>query len=259
MGLENQHVNEGCPMFVAHSLRGERFDASDDGTGRGTPMVPVAVADTLVSNGDAHSGFRDEKGRVPLTKEICDANAEEARPAEFLRELRRQIGEEAFRVWAHGGPRRVPSSEVLRSGVHGARLRLAAGKGQPIVDDCPLPRPEDLPAGALRELWQRGPDGRSPQERELARQLAEQPSAAVPELSHQVPSWAVRRLTPLEAERLMGFPDDFTRIPYRGKPSDKCPDGPRYKALGNSWAVNCADWLAERIGHVEAILQSEAA
>ena len=75
-----------------------------------------------------------------------------------------------------------------------------------------------------------------------------------------VQPWAaVRRLTPVECERLQGFPDGFTRIPYRGKPADKCPDGPRYKALGNSWAVNCADWLAERIGHVEAILQSEAA
>lgn len=64
--------------------------------------------------------------------------------------------------------------------------------------------------------------------------------------------WAVRRLTPRECERLQGFPDDFTRIPYRGKPADKCPDGPRYKAIGNSWAVNCADWIAERIDQVDA-------
>ncbi|SMO93661.1 C-5 cytosine-specific DNA methylase [Thalassovita litoralis] len=63
--------------------------------------------------------------------------------------------------------------------------------------------------------------------------------------------WAVRRLTPRECERLMGFPDDFTRIPYRGKPADMCPDGPRYKALGNSWAVNCAEWIGERIAEVE--------
>jgi site-specific DNA-cytosine methylase len=63
---------------------------------------------------------------------------------------------------------------------------------------------------------------------------------------------AVRRLTPTECERLMGFPDDFTRIPYRGKTADNCPDGPRYKALGNSWAVNCADWIAERIDQVDA-------
>lgn len=45
----------------------------------------------------------------------------------------------------------------------------------------------------------------------------------------------------------------FTAIPWRGKPADQCPDGPRYKALGNSWAVNCAEWIGERIAHVDAI------
>jgi DNA (cytosine-5)-methyltransferase 1 len=67
--------------------------------------------------------------------------------------------------------------------------------------------------------------------------------------------WRVRRLTPRECERLQGFPDDFTRIPYRGKPADKCPDGPRYKALGNSMAVNVMGWLGERIVAVEHVLQ----
>ena len=58
---------------------------------------------------------------------------------------------------------------------------------------------------------------------------------------------AVRRLTPRECERLQGFPDDWTMIPWRGKPADQCPDGPRYKALGNSWAVPCAAWIGRRI------------
>ena len=62
----------------------------------------------------------------------------------------------------------------------------------------------------------------------------------------------VRRLTPRECERLQAFPDDFTRIPYRGKPADQCPDGPRYKALGNSMAVNVMEWIGERIQIVEA-------
>lgn len=65
--------------------------------------------------------------------------------------------------------------------------------------------------------------------------------------------WAVRRLTPRECERLQGFPDDFTRISWRSRPAGDCPDGPRYKALGNSWAVNCAEWIGERIALVEAI------
>jgi DNA (cytosine-5)-methyltransferase 1 len=59
--------------------------------------------------------------------------------------------------------------------------------------------------------------------------------------------WAVRRLTPKECERLQGFPDNYTRIPWRGKPAEECPDGPRYKALGNSWAVPCVRWIAARI------------
>jgi len=65
----------------------------------------------------------------------------------------------------------------------------------------------------------------------------------------------VRRLTPVECERLQGFEDNYTLIPYRGKPADKCPDGPRYKSLGNSWAVPCARWIAERIMKEEAYLK----
>ena len=57
----------------------------------------------------------------------------------------------------------------------------------------------------------------------------------------------VRRLTPTEAERLQGFPDDYTAIPWRKKPASECPDGPRYKALGNSWAVPNVRWIGERI------------
>ena len=62
----------------------------------------------------------------------------------------------------------------------------------------------------------------------------------------------VRRLTPRECERLQGFPDDYTLIPWRKKAVGDCPDGPRYKALGNSMAVNCMEWIGERIAAVEA-------
>jgi DNA (cytosine-5)-methyltransferase 1 len=56
---------------------------------------------------------------------------------------------------------------------------------------------------------------------------------------------AVRRLTPVECERLQGFPDEYTNIPWRK--ADQSPDGPRYKALGNSWAVPVVRWIGERI------------
>jgi DNA (cytosine-5)-methyltransferase 1 len=71
--------------------------------------------------------------------------------------------------------------------------------------------------------------------------------------------WAVRRLTPVEAERLQGFPDNFTQIPWRGKPAEQCPDGPRYKALGNSMAVNVMRWIGQRIAIVDAATAIESA
>lgn len=62
--------------------------------------------------------------------------------------------------------------------------------------------------------------------------------------------YAVRRLTPRECERLQGFPDDWTKVPYRGKTADECPDTPRYKAIGNSMAVPVMRWIGKRIQEV---------
>lgn len=67
----------------------------------------------------------------------------------------------------------------------------------------------------------------------------------------------VRRLTPRECERLQGFPDEWTRIPWKGRPADECPDGPRYKAIGNSMAVPVMRWIGERIGMADAIQPEE--
>jgi DNA (cytosine-5)-methyltransferase 1 len=64
----------------------------------------------------------------------------------------------------------------------------------------------------------------------------------------------VRRLTPVECERLQGFPDNFTAIPWRKKGAEDCPDGPRYKALGNSMAVPVMRWIGERINLIDDYL-----
>lgn len=78
-----------------------------------------------------------------------------------------------------------------------------------------------------------------------------------------IQNMAVRRLTPRECERLQGFPDDYTNIPWRegkavaehprGPKRKETPDGPRYKALGNSMAVPCMAWIGRRIAEVDAI------
>ena len=80
---------------------------------------------------------------------------------------------------------------------------------------------------------------RSPQSSEITQQVAAVLAA--------LPTMAVRRLLPVECERLQGFPDDHTNIPWRGKPA---PDGPRYKSMGNSMAVPVMRWIGERLDRV---------
>lgn len=72
-------------------------------------------------------------------------------------------------------------------------------------------------------------------------------SGPTPLALNHTQSMQVRRLTPEECERLQGFPVGHTRIPWRGKAPEDCPDGPRYKSLGNSMAVPCMAWIAKRI------------
>ena len=67
---------------------------------------------------------------------------------------------------------------------------------------------------------------------------------------HKEPNFVVRRLTPLECERLQGFPDNHTQVPFKGKSVEACPDSPRYTAMGNSMAVPVMRWLGKRV-HAE--------
>jgi len=72
---------------------------------------------------------------------------------------------------------------------------------------------------------------------------------------HGVAYPKMRLITPRECERLQGFPDDYTLIPFRGKPAHLCPDGHRYRALGNSWAIPKIRWIGQRIIEVENTLR----
>jgi DNA (cytosine-5)-methyltransferase 1 len=155
--------------FIAHTLRGEGFDASEDGTGRGTPLVPVNFQ-TRGSNIDLHQGV---------------------------------------------------------AGTMGQNIDRASG-GAPCVAfnarQDPINGPIDCDGGSNGVM---------------------------------VPQFGVRRLMPEECELLQGFERGYTRIPLRnskGLLTGKfAKDGPRYKALGNSWAVNCPRWIGRRIDLVEGI------
>ena len=78
-------------------------------------------------------------------------------------------------------------------------------------------------------------------------------AASVPGVGWQA---TVRKLLPIECERLMGFPDNWTRIRWKGRPEEECPDAPRYKACGNSMCVNVMAWIGERIDEVNRKIPS---
>ena len=128
-----------------HTLRGEGFDASEDGTGRGTPSVHINTHPVAFQ--PRHYSDRERMGGEP--SDVCHT------------------------------------------------LSAQAGQG----DSSP----------------------------------------------HIASNMQVRRLTPTECEFLQGFPRGYTAIPWRKKPASECPDGPRYKALGNSWAVPNVRWIGQRI------------
>lgn len=168
--LSDGHTNNPLDeTLIAHSLRGEGFDASEDGTGRGTPLVPVAFS----------------------SKDFGADATEDLSPT--------------LRAMPH----------------HGSH---ANGGGQMAVAFAQNSRDE------LREMPYVGA-------------LAAEPG--MKQISYIRQHMAVRRLTPVECERLQGFPDGYTDVPYRRR--NATPDGPRYKALGNSMAVPVMAWIGRRI------------
>jgi len=89
----------------------------------------------------------------------------------------------------------------------------------------------------------------------VAGALAAEPGMKQQTYVAQASSMQVRRLTPRECERLQGFPDDYTAIPWRGRAAAECPDGPRYRALGNSWAVPVVRWIGRRIANAVRVTE----
>jgi DNA (cytosine-5)-methyltransferase 1 len=206
-GLEDQHALNGAGLFVAHALRAEGFDASEDGTGRGTPLVPVPFDTTQITS---KANYSSPKPGDPCHPLAAGAHA----PAI------------AFSAKDHGGDA-GDISPTLRGGGH--HKSHANGGVMPAVAF-------DL----------RGREGGA--QFEGPHDTANMRAASGGSSRSYVAHTAVRRLTPRECERLQGFPDDYTLVPYRGKPA---ADGPRYKALGNSMAVPVMAWIGQRIAMVE--------
>ena len=196
--------------MIAHALRGEGFDASEDGTGRGTPIVPVAFdckgtdvqhdasgGETPLRSMGHHQSHQNAGGHAAIAiQERAVSDNPNAGPDGAVS----RTDDAAYTLEA----RQVPQAVALDT----TQITSKHNYSSPKPGDACHP----LAAGA------------------------HPPAIAAP--------WAVRRLTPTECERLQGFPDGHTAVTYRNK---QAADGPRYKALGNSMAVPCVSWVLSRI------------
>ncbi len=213
LGKAQSSHDESLETFVAHTVRGESFDASKDGTGRGTPLAPVIF-----------DWYASQSQSMPVGA-ICPPLKGTMQPAI------------AFSAKDRAADATTELPPTPRAGGHD---RSHANSGNWMAVAVSLRGRE---GGATAELGGEvcpairtgGGGGDKP---------------------HVLAEAAVRRLTPRECERLQGFPDDYTQIPWRGKDAKNCPDGPRYKVIGNSMAVPVMHWIGHRINQVATILEA---
>lgn len=243
--------------LVTHALRAEGFDASEDGTGRGTPLVPVAYRTT------GNDGVYETGDLVHALTTATDPNSHvigfsaKDHGADATLNLSPTLrGMPHNASHANGGGQMavaIPVQEVgKRTGTSTTDPRAGIGIG---ADGDPM---FTLQAGATHgvavEPYTLAIRGRGDTYNLEARQDGTANALLTPNggrggigVGAVAAGMAVRRLTPVECERLQGFPDGYTAIPWRGKPAADCPDGPRYKALGNSMAVPVMRWIGTRI------------
>lgn len=316
------HGKAGDPMYtlqsgavhgVAHTLKAEGFDASEDGTGRGTPLIPTerwpaSVAPTLNAHFGSKQGLEDQHalGGAGL---FVPAYAMDASKRFLCRNCGQKFGVNDYPrnpkcpychcmtaddllqgdvfpqgtkpAFAEPGSPNYPEplvfsckdhaadagevSPTLRSMGHANSHANAGGKvavafhenqrGEVSLNDM---------AGALTKGGGKPGQGYSAvafqesqsgcREYDTSGCLRANGPGHDPVGTRVRAELSVRRLTPKECERLQGFPDDYTRIPYGKKTAEQCPDGPRYKALGNSMAVPCMRWIGARIKKVDATI-----
>lgn len=271
LGLEDQHALHGAPLFVLSSGQANASITSNVGPSLDClheppivmtqPTWPAEVAPTL-ARGNGAPGYSDQEifsqgagNLVPqpvpydLFQITAPVNRQNRKPGDPCHTLARDNA-------AHAA---VVGTDLYNGAITGDVAATMGTPGSSVNASGPTVMAFD---------WQSGGDSRGLDPKDTAQlQRCQTPAVAYAlrgdgfDASEDgtgrgtslVPqAMTVRRLTPRECERLQGFPDDYTEIPWRGKTADECPDGPRYKALGNSMAVNCMAWIGERIGERHA-------
>ena len=274
--------------IVAHTLKGEGFDGGEDGTGRGTPLVPVAysimpqnsgkdykarevdVAQPIMAGGlvGGNQGGDYIMQPIPFDTTQITSASNYSKPGE---------GDPCHPLAAGAHPPAIAFPAFMSGTQVAATEELAPAMGaenQTAVAYAFQPRIARNGRGDMGEVVnalnaQSGETGKGdaapcveydvtgtgPNMKSGGRETdvhvalrARAPGTSEGSTTTMIQQhMAVRRLTPVECERLQGFPDDYTAIPWRKAAAEDCPDGPRYKALGNSMAVPCMRWIGERI------------
>ena len=208
-------------LLVAHTLTGEGHDASEDGTGRGTPIVAFGVKDSIpydiedISPTLRSMSHKDGKANAGGQVGIV---AFDARQQDVV-----VHGDKTGALDTDGYSVALALSLRGREGGNMPELRSAGGGAN---KQYVLEVAGTLHGGSGDRGWSNGTD------------------MAAAGFLQPVGEFIVRRVTPREAERLMGLPDDWTLVPWNGR---MMADGPRYRMIGNGWAVDMFRWVGERI------------
>lgn len=183
-GMENQHIDGGAGLFVTHTLRGEGFDASEDGCGRGTPLVPETAVTFVANNGGG--GWSNNVDRAAAGMMVPEKVAV-------------AICKDSFSGGAGGRPDGAVAGHFIPVQVTGEPTVLTE-RGR--KGGSNLEYRQDGTANTI--LTPNGGRG----------------GMGVGAIQH---GWAVRRITPTECARLQGFPDDFCNVTFRNKPAADGP------------------------------------
>ncbi len=281
-GTGTGNMDEYC---IAHSLTGEGFDASEDGTGRGVPLVAYQCHGSNVGEmGTLRAGNGNETGGVPFVAEPTAFNWQSGGDCRIGGSVGRTDALQRSQVPAvvtpfdttqmtsalnRSQPKPGDPCHPLAAGAHPPAIAFSckdhgadAGEIAPTLRAMEFDESHANGGGQVAvacSLSLRTRDG------EVSAELGEEEVAnalrgsnggrcgegAGAVLSVQPAASKVRRLTPVECARLQGFPDTYLDIIYRGKPA---ADGPKYRALGNSWAIPCVEWIARRIAAVAEVV-----
>ena len=292
-------LDGGLIRDVSHALRGEGFDASEDGTGRGTPLIPAVSPALKARDHKGPSSDGDGDGAPILPVPIDMRQASRGATMTNNRQPGMSGGAPGTGIGEPGDPAPSLSTshtpaiaiqeraicENPKAGPDGAGIRVDGAAYTMEARSVP----QSVPQSVAFDL--RGREGGAMPEgpHDLA---AIRAASGGSSHSYIAQPMAVRRLTPTECERLQGFPADYTLIPHgkRLKAAARedlaayfertgqymkevtggawvfdreafeaawpamAADGPRYKALGNSMAVNVMSWIGERIALVDAAM-----